>query len=80
MRTLNVATEGPHARRTWLLYEKAFGGDAKIGIIAMQTGAYDPQHWWRYSAGVREVLGETIAYIYARFFFHPPNPDSPAQH
>ena len=29
--------------------------------------AYERRHWWRVSEGVREVLGETIAYIYARF-------------
>jgi UDP-N-acetyl-D-mannosaminuronate dehydrogenase len=32
---------------------------------------YDSKHWWRYSDGVREGIGESIAYIYARFFFYP---------
>lgn len=68
---LVVATEGPHARRSRLLYQKAFGDSFKIGIIAMQPPTYDPKHWWRTSEGVREVLGETIAYLYARFFFFP---------
>ena len=30
---------------------------------------YDPKDWWRYSDGVREVIGESIAYIYANSYF-----------
>jgi hypothetical protein len=68
---LNVATSGPHARRSRLLYEKAFGPGTRIGVIGLEPLEYDPAHWWRTSEGVREVIGETIAYVYARFFFYP---------
>jgi hypothetical protein len=71
VRNINVLTEDCHARRTHLLYEKAFGKDVSIGIIAVSNPDYDPKHWWRYSEGVREVISESIAYIYARFFFYP---------
>jgi uncharacterized SAM-binding protein YcdF (DUF218 family) len=67
----NVLTQGAHGRRTRLLYEKAFGRDIDIGIISVPIPDYDPNRWWRYSEGVREVFGETIAYIYARFLFWP---------
>ena len=66
---LNLITTGPHARRSRLLYEKAFAPQVKIGIIAVEEKQYDSRHWWRTSAGVREVIGETIAYLYARLFF-----------
>lgn len=68
--SFNVATLGPHARRSRLLYQKAFGESWEIGIIALRNLEYDPAHWWRTSEGVREVIGEWIAYVYARFFFH----------
>ncbi|OAI55824.1 hypothetical protein AYO49_01105 [Verrucomicrobiaceae bacterium SCGC AG-212-N21] len=71
-RSFNVVTEGPHARRTRLLYQKAFGREFNIGIIAVPSPDYDASHWWRYSEGVRDVLGEGIAYLYARFLFHAP--------
>jgi hypothetical protein len=74
--SLDVVTIGPHARRSRLMYEKAFGGGARIGIVALRDSSYDPTHWWRTSEGVREVVGETIAYIYARLLFHPYAPDS----
>jgi hypothetical protein len=68
---LDVLTVGPHARRTRLLYEKAFGPKVRVGIIDVPDPDYDSTHWWRSSEGVREVIGETVAYFYARIFFHP---------
>jgi hypothetical protein len=53
------------------LYEKAFGKDVKVGVVALEDRYYEADHWWRSSEGVREILGESIAYIYARFFFSP---------
>jgi hypothetical protein len=66
----NLVTLGPHARRSRLLYQEAFP-KAEIGIIALINEEYDPEHWWRYSEGVKETLSETVAYLYARFLFSP---------
>ena len=33
VRGLNIVTEGAHARRTRLLFEKALGSDVKVGVI-----------------------------------------------
>jgi uncharacterized SAM-binding protein YcdF (DUF218 family) len=71
VRSFNIVTEDFHARRTRLLYEKAFGKDVAIGIIAVRNPDYDASHWWRYSDGVREAVGESIAYLYAKLFFFP---------
>jgi hypothetical protein len=54
------------------MYEKVFGDKVRIGIIAMPDRLYNPAHWWRTSEGVRDVLGETIAYLYARLLFRAP--------
>lgn len=75
---INVVTEDVHARRTRLLFEKAFGDEVEIGIISVSNPDYDARRWWRYSEGVRAVLGECIAYIYARCFFHPAPPNGGA--
>ena len=69
--SFNLLTEDCHARRTQLLYQEAFGKKVTVGIIAVSNPDYNPKDWWRYSDGVREVIGESIAYIYARFFFYP---------
>jgi hypothetical protein len=70
---MNVLTQEAHARRTWLLFQEAFGKDVKVGIISIPNPDYDATHWWRYSDGVRDVIGEAIAYIYAKCFFWPKN-------
>ena len=70
----NVLTEDAHARRTQLLFQKAFGSSVTVGIISVPNTDYDATRWWRYSEGVREVLGESIAYLYAKLLFHPAPP------
>jgi uncharacterized SAM-binding protein YcdF (DUF218 family) len=74
VKSFNVLTEDAHARRTRMLFQRAFGPDADVGVISVPDPDYDPAHWWRYSEGVREVLGENIAWIYAAFLFHPGPP------
>lgn len=71
VKNFNVLTEDVHARRTHLLFQKAFGDEAVVGIISAPSPEYDAKHWWHYSEGVREVLGESIAYVYAKCFFRP---------
>lgn len=66
---LDVLTLGPHARRSRLLFRKALGEGFEVGVIAVADRRFDSAHWWRTSEGVRSVLGEFIAYLYARFFF-----------
>ncbi|MCD4730193.1 MAG: YdcF family protein, partial [Bacteroidales bacterium] len=42
----NVVTTGCHARRSHLLFKKAVGKDAAIGIIAIEDIRYNPNKWW----------------------------------
>jgi hypothetical protein len=66
---LTVVSLGTHARRTRLLYERGFEGTMPIGIIAVRRREYDPACWWRYSEGIKEVVSEGLAYVYARLQF-----------
>ncbi len=66
VKAINLYTFGPHARRSWLLFKKALAPEITVGVIAVTPQDYDPQQWWRSSEGVRTVIGETIAYVYAR--------------
>jgi uncharacterized SAM-binding protein YcdF (DUF218 family) len=69
--SINVMTEDLHARRTRLLFEKALGHDAVVGVIAVPNPDYDARRWWRYSQGVKDVVSETVAFIYAKLLFYP---------
>jgi len=66
---VHLISAGPHARRSRLLFRKALGRGVAVGVTAMPIWDYDPEHWWRSSAGVRSVSDEALAYLYARFLF-----------
>jgi hypothetical protein len=67
---VQLFTRGAHARRSRSLLQHAFGEGVEVGVTAVPTRDYDPAHWWRSSAGVREVIGEALAYGYV-FWFAP---------
>ena len=77
VKSLNIVTEDTHARRTRLLFEKALGRSVAVGIIAVPNPDYNAKRWWRYSEGVKDVVSEGFAYLYARLFFFPPEPANP---
>jgi uncharacterized SAM-binding protein YcdF (DUF218 family) len=68
VRGVNVLTEDVHARRTYVLFQKALGHNVAVGVIAVRNPDYDAKHWWRYSEGVKDVFAESVAYIYAQAF------------
>jgi hypothetical protein len=61
-------TVGAHARRSYLLYQRAFGGEYPLGVSSIAPATYNFDQWYRYSLGVRHVCGELLAWIYAKFF------------
>lgn len=73
---LDVFSSGVHSRRSRLVYRLAFGPGVRIGIVAATPTSYDPAAWWRTSSGAKEVLGESIAWLWTELFFHPGSPGS----
>ena len=73
---LDVFSSGVHSRRSWLVYRMAFGPRVRIGIIPATPTVYDPNAWWRTSEGTKEVLVESIAWLWTELFFHPGPPGS----
>ena len=67
---VDVLSEGPHARRTRILYERALGDAYVVGIIAAAP-AYDLQHWWRSSEGARHVMSEAFAWAWVACCYRP---------
>jgi uncharacterized SAM-binding protein YcdF (DUF218 family) len=68
---VNLLTMGIHARRSRMLFERAFGPGTTIGITALKEPDANAKPWWKTSAGVRGMIAEVLAYIYARFLFNP---------
>ncbi|MBD2205507.1 YdcF family protein [Calothrix sp. FACHB-1219] len=67
-KSINLLSLDVHTRRSWLVFKKILSPQIQVGAIATKTQEYDPQQWWFYSQGVRSVIYETIAYIYAILF------------
>jgi hypothetical protein len=70
--SLNIITMAEHSRRTRLLFCKGLGHEYHVGVISINNPEYAPNRWWKSSEGVRSVVGEMLAYGYARFLFWPP--------
>jgi hypothetical protein len=66
---VHLISEGPHARRSRLMVEKAVGKGVRVGVTAVPVRDYDAKRWWRSSSGVRNVMSEALAYGYARVVF-----------
>jgi len=75
--SMDVVTEDLHARRTRLLFQKAFGKGVQIGIIAVPNADYPANRWWHYSQGLKDVVSEVAAYLYAKLLFFPSEPVHP---
>ena len=70
--SINVYSYGPHARRTRLLYRLAFRPGVEVGIRSARPGGYSPRTWWRTSAGAKEVMVETFAWLWTKCCFSAP--------
>lgn len=67
--SIDVFTEGVHARRTRILYQKAFGSMAEIGIYASMSENYDLSSWWESSAGAKAVITEVTGMVWVTCCF-----------
>jgi hypothetical protein len=66
----DLYTVGAHARRSHLMFSKAFP-DFNIGMVTDTDDSYDPPVWYKTSYGFRIVSSELISYLYSRVFFYP---------
>lgn len=71
VKSIDVYSLGPHARRSRLLFQKALGNSYTVGVISSNKVSYTPEKWWKSSNGFRDVISEFIAYLYAKVFFSP---------
>lgn len=58
----NLASEGPHVRRSWREFQGVFGDGVEVGSVALVPVAYGARDWWSCSEGVRAVVDEAVAY------------------
>ena len=66
-KSINVFSCGSHARRSQLVYEKAYGPGTEVGIIAWQPRSYAGP-WWRSSERSIELIVQSVGYFYEFLF------------
>lgn len=73
---VDVFSAGVHARRSRLVYRMALGSGVQVGVLAARPKEYDPEHWWRASAGAKAVVGEALSLLWTKCCFWPASPGS----
>jgi hypothetical protein len=61
---VNVFTLGPHASRSALVFAKVLGSETNVGVIGWLPPNYKSEPWWRSSERSRELLEETVGYLF----------------
>ncbi len=69
--TIDVYSQGAHARRSRAIYRLAFGEPTQVGIIAGMPHDIDVLHWWTTRDAARAVLGESLSLAWTHCCFWP---------
>ena len=72
LEAIDVYSEGPHARRTRMLFAMAFGEGTRVGIVAGAPHDVDMQRWWTTSDAAKSVMSESISLAWTVCCFWPP--------
>ncbi|HVU33787.1 MAG TPA: ElyC/SanA/YdcF family protein [Opitutaceae bacterium] len=62
--TIDVLTRGVHARRSRLVFQKVFGPQTKVGVIAWIPPGFDRGHWWDESERAIDFIKESAGYFF----------------
>jgi hypothetical protein len=69
IKSITVLTSGSHARRSYLSYRKAIQDKSiAVGVISCYDPVINEKNWWKTRRGVKEIMHETIGYLYVKFF------------
>jgi hypothetical protein len=71
LEALDLVSQGPHARRSRLLYQLALGPQVRVGVFATQSYDYDAAKWWRTSSGTKDVIEQAIDFAWVKCCFRP---------
>lgn len=69
IKNFNLCSQATHTRRSRLFFRRALG-HRNVGSIALENREYNTKRWWTASSGVRSVIDELVAYLYAVLFIH----------
>lgn len=65
LKSINLVTQGTHARRSRLCFQRALGREVVVGVVSLDNRDYNSKQWWKFSAGVKSILSECLGLLYA---------------
>jgi uncharacterized SAM-binding protein YcdF (DUF218 family) len=77
-RNLNVFTQGPHARRSRLIFAKVEGPETQVGVVAWAPSGYEAAPWWCSTERAKALLTETSGYLFEVFLNSGRSSSSPS--
>jgi len=63
--TVIIVTNRSHTRRVRLLWDKYYAARGEALVHSVSSDTFEPSHWWRYSAGVTQVMHEVMGIVNA---------------
>jgi hypothetical protein len=64
-----VYTEGAHARRSRLVFQKVFGPTVSVGVISYRNPGDDQKPWWNSTVRAKTVIEESCGWFMERMGF-----------
>ena len=65
IKKVNILTLGSHARKSYVLYQKAANKKVDVGIISTPPVCYNPSYWYISKKGIYSILRNLVGYLYA---------------
>jgi uncharacterized SAM-binding protein YcdF (DUF218 family) len=74
-KSINIFTFGPHARRSRLVFEKAYSPETQVGVIGWEPPSYSSNLWWHSSDRAKQLIVESAGFFY-EFLLNSGRPSS----
>jgi hypothetical protein len=66
-KSINIFTWGTHARRSYLVYQKAYGPKTSVGVITWQPPDSSVP-WWHSSERAQQLMLQSVGFFYEFLF------------
>lgn len=70
-KSVDVLTKSIHARKSYMLFRKAFQESVSVGVIAAQAEPFPRNYWWLSGRGIYLIVRNTAGCL-AAIVFEPP--------
>ena len=63
--TINIFTDGPHGRKSWIIFKRVLGHAYSVGVLSGSTEHGNADLLWGSKRGTRALVKYGVGYVYA---------------